>query len=77
MKKEKIKYDEGFIKLNDEMTTFDFKSISFLHEDIISIIDMYDNLIKIPYRSIWYIFFHANNKRNEGCDKICQLKKYV
>jgi hypothetical protein len=66
--KNKITYKEGQIMLNDGVTIFYFKSCrqNILDGTIFEIIDVYDNLIKIPYRNVLYIFYHANNVRNEG-----------
>ena len=70
--KEKIFYKEGQVMLIDGMTVFHFKDIHKCYSDdyFIEIIDMYDNLIKIPYRQIKYVFRHANNQVNKGGQKL-------
>lgn len=67
VKKEKVFYKEGQIVLTDD-SFFHFKSFEKCWGDdyFIEIIDLYDNLVKIPYRRIKYVFFHANNQCNEG-----------
>lgn len=68
MKRNKILYKEGQIVLRDGITIFHFKSCSqsFKDDTLFEIIDLYDNFIEIPYQNVWYIFYHANNKRNNG-----------
>lgn len=65
----KITYKEGIVKLKYENICFDFKNCSyFTDNEFISIIDMYDNYIKIPKYNIIYIMFFANNRRNKGVE---------
>ena len=71
IKKVKVFYKEGQIILKDG-SFFHFKDCrKCFHDDyFIEIIDLYDNLIQIPYRKIKYIFYHANNQANKGSEKL-------
>jgi hypothetical protein len=70
--KNKIKYEGGRIVLNDGITFVNFKECSknFLDDTLFDVIDTEDNLIRISYRNVLYIFFiNDKNKRKESIIK--------
>lgn len=70
-KKEQIYYKEGQIQLLKDYIIFHFKECYLSELDnCYHIIDLYNNKIIIPSKNINYIFYHANNTRNDGIDKI-------